>query len=88
MAVALALAVGQYAGGGRRLGDCVIIDEGFGSLDAQGQSVMIQELHGLTTIMKRVILVSHQKSFADAFPHGYRFALGEDGATKVSPLAG
>jgi len=50
--------------------------------------VMIQELHGLTTIMKRVILVSHQKSFADALPHGYRFALGEDGATKVSPLAG
>ena len=87
VAVALALAVGQYAGGGHRLGDCVIIDEGFGSLDRQGQEVMIEELHRLTAIMKRVILVSHQESFADAFKHGYRFALGDDGATRVTPLA-
>jgi exonuclease SbcC len=88
VAVALALAVGQYAGGGHRLGDCVIIDEGFGSLDAGGQAVMIQELHRLTGIMKRVILVSHQESFADAFQHGYRFALDETGSTRVTRLAG
>jgi exonuclease SbcC len=85
VAVALALAVGQYAGGGHRIGECVIIEEGFGSLDRQGQAVMIEELHRLTDLMKRVILVSHQESFADAFPHGYKFSL-EAGATKVSRL--
>lgn len=83
VAVALALAIGQYAGGGNRLGECVIIDEGFGSLDTQGQEVMIEELQRLKGIMKRIILVSHQESFAAVFNSGYRFRL-EDGETRVS----
>jgi DNA repair exonuclease SbcCD ATPase subunit len=87
VAVALALAIGQYAGGGNRLGDCVIIDEGFGSLDTQGQDVMIEELRRLRGIMKRIILVSHQESFANAFPTGFRFQLNEDGETRVSRIS-
>jgi DNA repair exonuclease SbcCD ATPase subunit len=85
VAVALALAFGQYAGGGNRLGECVIIDEGFGSLDRQGQAVMIEELQRLQSVMRRIILVSHQESFADAFPRGYRFSL-KDGETKVERI--
>jgi DNA repair protein SbcC/Rad50 len=86
VAVALALAIGQYAGGGNRLGECVIIDEGFGSLDSQGQDVMIEELQRLQGIMKRIILVSHQESFANAFPTGIRFRL-ENGETRVLRLS-
>ena len=85
VAVALALAIGQYAGGGNRLGDCVIIDEGFGSLDHEGQVVMIQELRQLQGIMKRIILVSHQESFANAFPEGYRFGI-QDGEAQVERI--
>ena len=84
VAVSLALALGQYAGN-HRCGECVIIDEGFGSLDSQGQQVMIQELQRLQGIMERIVLVSHQESFADAFPHGYRFAL-VNGETRVTRL--
>jgi exonuclease SbcC len=86
VAVALALAIGQYAGGGSRVGECVIIDEGFGSLDAQGQDVMIEELKRLKGIMKRIILVSHQESFANAFPSGYRFSIHE-GGTRVDRVS-
>ena len=82
VAVSLALAIGQYAGGRYRCGECVIIDEGFGSLDKAGQDVMIQELHNLKGLLKRIVLVSHQDAFAEAFSEGYRFRL-EDGQTRV-----
>jgi DNA repair exonuclease SbcCD ATPase subunit len=85
VAVSLALAFGQYARGGKGLGECVIIDEGFGSLDKEGQQVMIDELQKLQTLMKRIILVSHQETFAEAFPHGYRFTL-EEGQTRVERI--
>jgi DNA repair protein SbcC/Rad50 len=86
VAVALALAIGQYAGGGNRLGECVVIDEGFGSLDREGQEVMIDELRNLQGIMKRIILVSHQESFADKFHDGYRFGI-QDGETRVERMS-
>src|SRR6185295_13304743 len=42
-AVAIASGIGQYAGaGGMR---SIVIDEGFGSLDAAGQQQMVEELH-------------------------------------------
>jgi len=85
VAVALALAIGRYASGGSRVGESVIIDEGFGSLDAEGQQVMIQELQRLKGIMQRIVLVSHQESFASSFSEGYKFVL-EDGETRVSRL--
>src|SRR5205085_11291286 len=87
VAVALALAVGQYANGRHRCGESVIIDEGFGSLDQDGQAVMIQELHNLKGLLKRIVLVSHQESFAGAFPEGYRFRL-ENGETRVERVSG
>jgi len=85
VAVSLALAIGQVAGN-HRCGECVIIDEGFGSLDREGQEVMIQELQRLQGIMKRIILVSHQESFADAFPHGYRFCI-QDGEARAERMS-
>ncbi len=86
VAVALALGIGQFAGGGqsghtqnesgstRRI-ESVIIDEGFGSLDAIGRQEIIDELHNLKNVLKRVILVSHQEEFSDRFPTRYRIAI-------------
>ena len=70
-AVALALAIGRYSGSGSRLIRSVIIDEGFGSLDAGGRREMIDQLKTLHGTLDRVILVSHQEEFHDAFPNGY-----------------
>ena len=85
VAVSLALAVCQGAGDGVRLLESVIIDEGFGSLDRDGRMAMIAELRdgqGLSSMFKRVLVVSHQEDFAAAFPVGYRLR-SEGGATTV-----
>ena len=83
VAVALALGIGQFAGGGqsghtqnesggtRRI-ESVIIDEGFGSLDAVGRQEIIDELHNLKSVLKKVILVSHQEEFSDRFPNRFQ----------------
>ncbi|HEU4760654.1 MAG TPA: hypothetical protein VFT91_11835, partial [Dehalococcoidia bacterium] len=71
--VALAAAIGQYAGGGAGSVRSLIIDEGFGSLDSQGRQEMIDELHNLSQLVDRIIVVSHQEDFQDRtlFPTGY-----------------
>jgi DNA repair exonuclease SbcCD ATPase subunit len=62
-AVAIAAGIGQYAGaGGMR---SIVIDEGFGSLDQQGQHLIIEELKSLSEHMDRVIVVSHLDAFSD-----------------------
>ena len=85
VAVAVALGIGRYAtrGGGTRL-EAVIIDEGFGSLDKIGRGEMIDELKMLGQELKRVILVSHQEEFADAFPN--RYLIENDGETSTAHL--
>ncbi|MDG6898581.1 MAG: hypothetical protein JRN24_02475, partial [Nitrososphaerota archaeon] len=85
IAVSLALAIGSYAGSEARQMEAVIIDEGFGSLDKVGRNDMIQELNDLKEQLKRIILVSHQEEFTDAFVNGYRIEL-VDGASRVSML--
>jgi DNA repair exonuclease SbcCD ATPase subunit len=85
VAVALSLAIGQYAGNSRRPIRSVIIDEGFGCLDAENRQVMIQELHGLQAHLDRIILVSHQDEFTDAFPDGYRCEPTPEG-TRLVPF--
>ncbi len=91
VAVALALGIGQFASGGGR-GDnkdnhqgarrieSVIIDEGFGSLDQEGRENIVHELRQLGSILKRVIVVSHQEELARAFPSRYEITL-EDGSS-------
>jgi DNA repair exonuclease SbcCD ATPase subunit len=72
VAVAIAAAVGQFMGEGAPVG-ALIIDEGFGSLDAEGRIEMIAALHALAEHMQRVIVVSHHEEFQDRsiFPSGY-----------------
>jgi DNA repair exonuclease SbcCD ATPase subunit len=87
VSVALALGIGRYAtrGGGTRL-ESVIIDEGFGSLDKIGRGEMIDELKTLGEELKRVILVSHQEEFSEAFPNRYLIE-HEDGTSKAHLMA-
>ena len=83
VAVSLALGIGRYAGqGGRRI-ESVIIDEGFGSLDRKGRREMIDELHALKSALDRIILVSHQEEFAEAFTNKYRIDL-VDGTSRAT----
>jgi exonuclease SbcC len=85
VAVGLALGIGQYASRQHRPIESVIIDEGFGCLDRAGRQTMIQELHNLRGHLSRILLVSHQEEFAEAFDNGYRFEL-VDNATKVTRI--
>ena len=85
VAVSLALAIGQYARGLDRPIRSVIIDEGFGCLDRQGRDEMIAELNRLKGRLARIILVSHQEEFADAFRDGYHFEVKE-GTTVAEPF--
>ena len=82
VAVSLALGIGQYARGLDRPIQSVVIDEGFGCLDRQGRDEMIAQLTALKGQLARVVLVSHQEEFAEAFKDGYRFEV-RDGSTVV-----
>lgn len=83
VAVSLALGIGQYASqNGQRI-ESVIIDEGFGSLDKEGRRDMIDALRDLSGVVSRIILVSHQEEFADAFQNRYAIQL-VDGTSQAS----
>jgi DNA repair protein SbcC/Rad50 len=73
VSVALAAAIGQYAGGGMRSVRAMIIDEGFGSLDTRGRQEIVDELRTLAAHLDRLIVISHQEDFQDRalFPTGY-----------------
>ncbi len=85
VAVSLALGIGQYASRQHRPIESVIIDEGFGCLDRENRQTMIQELQNLRDQLRRIILVSHQEEFTDAFHDGFRFEM-VDGTTRVEPF--
>ncbi len=80
VAVSLALGIGQFASRTDARIQSVIIDEGFGSLDLENQSGMAAELQALADRLERIIVVSHQETFADAFPDRIHIALGENGS--------
>jgi DNA repair exonuclease SbcCD ATPase subunit len=85
VAVALALGIGQFASASDARIQSVIIDEGFGSLDPQNQSDMARELRGLADRLERIIVVSHQETFADGFDDRIHVTLGEEGS-RAEPL--
>ncbi|QEL13336.1 AAA family ATPase [Limnoglobus roseus] len=79
VAIAVALAIGRFAAGQARPLECVIIDEGFGSLDKDGLQATAEELNNLKQHLRRIILVSHQEDFTSHFPVVYRLHKGENG---------
>ena len=81
VAVSIALAIGRFATGQARPLECVIIDEGFGSLDKDGLRAAAEELNRLKDHLRRIILVSHQEEFTDCFPVVIKLSKGESGTT-------
>lgn len=88
VAVSLALAIGQYARGSSGTIQSVIIDEGFGCLDKFSRQEMIQELNALRGRLAKIVLVSHQEEFFDAFNDVINFERSEQtgGATVVKAI--
>lgn len=87
ISVSLALAIGRYLGRESRRIQSVIIDEGFGSLDREGRTTMIQELERLQGELRRIILITHQEEISEAFPNSYAVSL-VDGASSVVLVTG
>ncbi len=85
VAVSVALAIGRFATGQARPLECVIIDEGFGSLDKDGLRAAADELNRLKDHLKRIIVVSHQEEFTDRFPVVVQLRRGENG-TEAHPV--
>ncbi len=85
VSVSLALGIGKYAGNENHRLESVIIDEGFGSLDENGRREMIQAIKELGdgSVLKCIIVVSHQREFFDEFPNRYLVEL-VDGSTQIS----
>jgi DNA repair protein SbcC/Rad50 len=83
VAISLALGIGQFASRLHCPIETVIIDEGFGCLDAKNRVTMMEEIDLLRGELKCILLVSHLDDFAERFPYGYRFTL-EDGTTRVA----
>lgn len=86
ISVALAVAIGQSATGNAPLGT-LIIDEGFGALDAANRKRMVSELQRLSADVfggGRVIVVSHQDDVCDDFPQRYAIARDENGIVSAT----
>ncbi|CAN5123594.1 SMC family ATPase [soil metagenome] len=83
VAVALALGIGKFL----RSANCLILDEGFGSLDRLGRESMIRELKALGEQLQCLIVVSHDDDFAGAFPNGYRIELRNNTSVASNLLA-
>ena len=91
IAVALAVAIGQSVTGNAPLGT-LIIDEGFGALDAANRKRMVAELQRLSEDVfggGRVIVVSHQDDVCDDFPQRYAIARDANGLVSATrfPIA-
>jgi exonuclease SbcC len=85
VAISIAIAIGQSALGERSV-DTLVIDEGFGALDNNNRSLMIQELHRLSAEALqrgRIIVVSHQDDVCESFPSRYRLERNPEGYVKV-----
>ena len=83
VAISLAIGIGRYMGKASHRVESIMIDEGFGSLDASSRDEMTQALQSLEDEFKCVIVVSHQNEFSDKFPNRYEATL-VNGQTKIA----
>ncbi len=81
VALAMALAIGEVAGGTGQM-DCLFIDEGFGLLDSDNRTTVAQEIvSNLVRSGRRrqVIVITHMEDIKSAFPKQARYHLVNDG---------
>lgn len=90
VAISIAIAIGQSILGNRTV-DTLVIDEGFGALDNNNRTNLINELNNLSTgalSRGRIIIVSHQDDVQDAFPFRYRLSRNLDGLVEIESSLG
>ncbi len=81
VALAMALAIGEVAGGTGQM-DCLFIDEGFGLLDADNRAVVAHEIVGNLVNRGRrrqVIVITHMDDIRSAFPDTAQLHLVNEG---------
>jgi DNA repair exonuclease SbcCD ATPase subunit len=65
--------------------DTLVIDDGFGALDKNNRSLMIQERHRLNTEALqegRIIIGLHQEDVCESFPNRHRLESNLEGYVK------
>lgn len=81
VALAMALAIGEVAGGTGQM-DCLFIDEGFGLLDKDNRDVVAHEIVGNLVNRGRrrqVIVITHMEDIRSAFPDTAQLHLVNEG---------
>jgi exonuclease SbcC len=78
---AIRLALSQVLAGrtGARL-QTLVIDEGFGSQDAQGIQRLIETINVIRPDFAKILLISHLEELKDAFPTRIEVGKGESGS--------
>ncbi len=90
VALAMALAIGEVAGGTGQM-DCLFIDEGFGLLDEDNRAVVAHEIvgnlinHGRR---RQVIVITHMDDIRSAFPDTAQLNLVNEGNATQLQLEG
>ena len=59
----------------------MIIDEGFGSQDAQGVQRLIEAINQVKNDFEKILVITHLDSLKDAFPNQIVVEKGEMGST-------
>jgi exonuclease SbcC len=59
----------------------LVIDEGFGSQDAQGRSRLIEALNAIKNDFEKILIITHLEELKDEFPVRIEVSKGPAGST-------
>lgn len=84
-AIRLALSAMLTRRAGSRL-SLLVIDEGFGSQDADGRQRLIEAIHAIQDDYEKILVITHLEELKDAFQSRIEVVKGENGSSvKVIP---
>ena len=64
----------------------LVIDEGFGSQDADGRQRLIEAIHAIQDDYEKILVITHLEELKDAFQSRIEVVKGENGSSvKVIP---
>ncbi len=75
--IALAKLLARRAGAQVR---CLLIDEGFGSQDAQGRDHLVAAINSIQDDFERILVITHIEELKDAFPDRIEIEKGPEGS--------
>ena len=83
--IRLALSAMLTRRAGSRL-SLLVIDEGFGSQDADGRQRLIEAIHAIQDDYEKILVITHLEELKDAFQSRIEVVKGENGSSvKVIP---